>query len=420
MLEDIYKDKKTISRLREGPINKQVEALEAYYTKKHYPKKHVKKLMGEIGCFNRWLVENNIFLPELDEIKIASYINSRQQHTKSFVTSGSRSALYHLIEMLRESGDIPKKNTTTETKHEEIKKALDSYNHYLIQDRGFSQSSLTRYLREIKRFLIHIPVSFHRDHNQLTADNLLDYITDFGKQHSSKNTQCLVSILRSYLCYAFSQGKINQDLSQFLPTSFSVRSSHLPEFLSATQCRKLLSSCHRDTAVGNRNYAILLILMRLGLRASELINLTLDEINWESGEIIIHGKGNKTATLPLPQDVGDAIVSYLESSRPVCNSRHLFVGSRAPFNKFNHPSCISSIVSRSLAQAKIMTQLKGAHLLRYTTAHDCIDHGASLFEVAGLLRHSNIDMAAKYIKIDFSRLKNIAQPWPQPLGGINK
>ena len=419
MLEDIYKDKKIISRLREGPINKQVDALEAYYSKNHYPKKHVKRMMGEIGCFNRWLVENNILLPELDDIKISSYINNRQQHTKSFVTSGSRAALYHLIEMLREGGDIPKKNTTTKTNSEEIQKALDSYKHYLIQDRGFSRSSFTRYLGEIERFLIHIPVIFYRDHNRLTADDLLAYITDFRKHHSSKNTQCLVSILRNYLRYAFSLGKMNQDLSKFLPASFSVRSSHLPEFLSATQCSKLLNSCHRDTAVGNRNYAILLILMRLGLRASELINLTLDEVNWKSGEIIIHGKGNKTAILPLPQDVGDAIVSYLESSRPVCDSRHLFVGSRAPFNKFNHPSCISSIVNRALKKANIVTQLHGAHLLRYTTAHDCIDHGATLFEIAGLLRHSNIDMAAKYIKIDISRLKNIAQPWPQTLGGVN-
>jgi len=377
-------------------------------------------MIGEIGHFNRWLIKNSILLAELDEVKISSYIESRQQCIKSFVTSGSRAALCQLIEMLRESGTIPNKKSITENNSEEIGKALNIYNDYLVNDRGFSQASVIRYSGEIKRFLIHIPEFCHRDYNRLTADTLLEFITHFGKHHSSKNTQCLVSILRNFLSYVFSQGMIDKDLSQFLPPSTSIRASHLPEFLSTTQCKALLNTCRRDTAVGNRNYAILLMLMRLGLRASELLNVTLDDINWKAGELCIHGKGNKTATLPLPQDVGNAIVSYLKSSRPDCNSRNLFVGSRAPFNKFNHPSCISSIVNRSLEKAKIQTQLKGAHLLRYTTAHECIDHGATLFEVAGLLRHSNIDMAAKYIKIDISRLREIAQPWPQSLEGIKK
>ena len=180
----------------------------------------------------------------------------------------------------------------------------------------------------------------------------------------------MVSIVRDYLRYLFAQGFIDRDLSKTLLKSPSNRASNLPEYLTKQQCKKLLNSCHSDTAVGIRNYAILLFLLRLGLRASELISLTLDDIDWQAGEIRICGKGNLKSKMPLSQELGNALVTYLKSSRPTTHSHHLFVGSRAPHRKFSNPSSISTIVRSALYNAGIETQLKGAHLLRYTTAHE--------------------------------------------------
>jgi site-specific recombinase XerD len=185
--------------------------------------------------------------------------------------------------------------------------------------------------------------------------------------------------------------------------------------LQPEQVKRILESCDRSTGTGKRNYAILLLLSRLGLRAGEIVHMELDDILWETGELIVRGKSSREEKLPLPHDVGQAIVTYLQDVRPHCSSRRLFIRMVAPLRGFASSVNVCTIVRKSLAQAGIDTDFKGAHLFRHTLATNMLRGGANIAEIGEILRHQDPNTTEIYTKVDFASLRMIAQPWP---GGV--
>ena len=222
----------------------------------------------------------------------------------------------------------------------------------------------------------------------------------------------MVGALRSFLRYLLMIGKIKIELANCIPAVPGRRSTHLPVFLVKSESKKLLKTCDRRTPKGRRNYALLLLLIRLGLRASEVRNLTLDNINWELGELDINGKGRKHRILPLPSDAGKALAFYIRYARPKCLDRQVFIRSCPPYKGLCHSSSISTIVRSALIAAGLHPQQKGAHLLRYTAAMETLSNGATLFEIGELLGHCSINTTAIYTKIDVVALRELAKPWP--------
>jgi site-specific recombinase XerD len=161
-----------------------------------------------------------------------------------------------------------------------------------------------------------------------------------------------------------------------------------------------------------RDYALLLLLARTGLRASEVHKLRLQDVNWEHGEVVVHGKGRRQATIPLIQDVGNALAAYIKNGRPACQSPQLFVRAVAPYNAFKRPGTISTIVRVAALRAGLKTRCKGAHLLRRTIATHALQAGATLPEVGDLLRHRSIESTKLYAKVDHNRLRELIVPWP--------
>jgi site-specific recombinase XerD len=154
------------------------------------------------------------------------------------------------------------------------------------------------------------------------------------------------------------------------------------------------------------------LLARLGLRACEIVALTLDDIHWEAGEISIQGKGNRSALLPLPPDVGQAVAASLENDRPACSTRHVFIRMKAPRRGFANSEAISTIVARTLKRAGIDSPHTGAHLFRHTLATQMLRQGAALAHIALLLRHRSLNTTTLYAKVDLESLRTLAQPWP--------
>ena len=179
--------------------------------------------------------------------------------------------------------------------------------------------------------------------------------------------------------------------------------------------RQVLDHCDRSTSVGRRDYAILLLLARLGLRAGEVVRLNLEDIDWENARITVCGKGGKWAQFPLPTDVARAIARYLRHDRPRCASRRVFLRSKAPIGGFNRGAAISSLVKEDLAKAGVVSARKGAHLLRHSLAMDMLRRGASFDEIGEVLRHKCSKSTAIYAKIDLQSLRTLALPWP---GGV--
>jgi integrase len=175
---------------------------------------------------------------------------------------------------------------------------------------------------------------------------------------------------------------------------------------------QILKRCDRKTSIGRRNYAMLLLLARLGVRAGEVIRLSLEDIDWDSGQIAIRGKGGKLAPLPLPPDVGAALAAYLRRDRPHSASRRVFLRHRAPITSFANPSTISTIVRRALKHAGVESAHKGAHVLRHSLATSLLRQGGSLDEMGELLRHPSPNTTTIYAKVDVTALHTLAMPWP--------
>jgi len=188
--------------------------------------------------------------------------------------------------------------------------------------------------------------------------------------------------------------------------------STLPKSLPAGAVQRLLDHHERETPRGKRNYAVLLLLARLGLRACEIVALELDDIDWDNGRITIRGKGGRLAQMPLPSDVGKAIALYLRFGRPRCACRRVFLRHRAPIRGFAHSITVSTIVRRALIEAGIDSARKGAHLFRHTLATALLRQQVSLDEIGELLRHQTPNTTALYAKVDLTALRSLALPWP--------
>jgi site-specific recombinase XerD len=243
---------------------------------------------------------------------------------------------------------------------------------------------------------------------------VIGFVRRHAYRHSSGRAKLLITALRVFLRYLCQRGSITSDLAASVPRVAMWPGSTIPKFLSPDQVRQVLAQCDLNSAIGKRNYAILLLLSRLGFRADEIVRLTLDNIDWENGRLSFRGKGGQWAQMPLPADVGEAIVCYLQRGRPHSSCRRLFLRHAAPKTGFTNSGAISTLVRRTIIRAGISSQRKGSHLFRHSLATRMVNEGSSFPEIAELLRHQSIETTNLYAKVDFQALRSIALPW---LGG---
>jgi site-specific recombinase XerD len=411
MLEKIYHDKLAIQELRQGVLGKYVDDFALYLHELGYSKKQLRFRLAVIRRLSAWLTKNNVSLFDLNEDQLNQFIKIRAKQSKTFLQHGHRKILSFFINYLRLKKIIPQ-SIPVIPENESIERIIQAYTKYLDEDKGLCASTIIRNKKIIYDFLYK---QFGKNEfiaKKITQNIILVYIIKFKEMYALKSLQVMVSVLRSFLRYLVMIGKVNVELANCIPAMPSWRAAHLPVFLVKAETIKLLKACDRRTPTGRRNYAILLLLMRLGLRASEVLKLTLDDINWDLSELEVRGKGRKRRVLPLPSDVGKAIASYIYYARPKCLDRHVFIRSCPPYKGLGNSSSISAIVRRALIAASLKPQQMGAHLLRYTAAMETLSNGATLFEIGELLGHCSVDTTAIYTKIDVVSLKELAQPWP--------
>lgn len=231
-----------------------------------------------------------------------------------------------------------------------------------------------------------------------------------------KRAKLLTTALRSFLHYLRYRGEISHNLADAVPTVANWSMTSIPRAIPPDLVRRLLASINRHTAMGRRDYAILLLLARLGLRAGEVARIELEDIDWNAGSVSVRRKGGQRGILPLPAEVGAAIATYLRHGRPRnSNSRRVFLRSRAPLRGFQGPVAIASLVRHNLTRAGIKAPTHGAHQFRHGLATDMLRHGASLTEIGEVLGHSSPETTRIYTKVDLNALRPLALPWP---GGV--
>lgn len=293
------------------------------------------------------------------------------------------------------------------------------YEDYLRKDRGLADNSVHVYVPFIRDFLSTQTVQAGcLIQSAIDASNIRAFLVAQTKGRSDEYKRLLATSLRSFFRFLFFAGETARDLSNSVPMVRKHRMSTPPSFLSPEQTECVLSATDRSTSTGRRDYAVLLLLARLGLRAGEVVLLELDDIRWRSGEIVIRGKGRMLDHLPLVCDVGEAIATYIRDHRGVSSSRRIFLRTWAPRVGLTGPAAVGHIVRKALARAGVRRSGRGAaHLFRHGLATKMIRHGASIAQIAEVLRHRSQNTTATYSQVSFEALRTVAQAWPAT-GGV--
>jgi site-specific recombinase XerD len=293
---------------------------------------------------------------------------------------------------------------------------LEQYRRYLTLERGLTAGTSRGYVDIVRPFVqSRVTPTGEVELWELTPADVLAFLLAETGRRSRKSSKLLVSALRSLLGFWHVQGLIARPLAGAVPSVAGWRLQGLPRALEAGQVQALTGSCDRSTAAGIRDFAILTMLVRLGMRRGEVAGLRLDDINWHAGEIVVNGKGARVERLPLPTDVGEAIAAYLRDARPAgFQGRQVFVRIKAPLRPLTAGGITQVVVSAS-KRAGIGEVTP--HRLRHTAATELLKQGAPLQEIGELLRHRSVLTTAIYAKVDRDRLRELARPWPT--GGLS-
>jgi site-specific recombinase XerD len=357
------------------------------------------------------LVERGRGLSDLTSRRIDEFVIFRKRQYRGFTHKGHGSTLRAFVALLRSRGLIPFEEPVT-SKLSALDERLKDFDEHLERERGVTAKCREAYCHLIRKFLTRVAPITVNDVGGPSLDKISAFIIDFRRSCGLRHTQTMVTAIRSYLRFLKFRGEAQIDMAGGVLAFANWRGAQLPETLTKAQLKALFRTCNRRTAVGRRDYALLLLLARTGLRASEVHKLRLQDVNWAHGEVVVHGKGRRQATIPLMQDVGNALVAYLKNGRPACQSPQLFVRAVAPYTAFKRPGTISTIVRVAALKAGLTTRCKGAHLLRRTIATHALQAGATLPEVGELLRHRSIESTKLYAKVDHNRLRELITPWP--------
>jgi site-specific recombinase XerD len=327
------------------------------------------------------------------------------------IQRGDAAALRQFIDLLQRQGVVPPERIPP-CRLTPVEQAVNAFERYLRNERSLGEAAVVNYVPFVRRFLAdrfgHRPVRLSR----LCAGDVVRFVQSQAPRLHLKRAKLLTTALRSFLHYVRYRGDVVCDLAAAVPTVANWSMTSIPRAIPTEAVRRLLASINRRTATGRRDYAILLLLARLGLRAGEVARLELADIDWNAGSLSVQGKRRQPSTLPVPADVGRAVAAYLRYGRPPSSSRRVFLRAKAPIRGLLGPQAISSLVRHNLARAGIKAPTYGAHQFRHALATGMLRHGASLTEIGEVLRHRDPQTTMLYAKVDLESLRTLALPWP--------
>ena len=356
-----------------------------------------------IAHLSRWLEAEGLDVDDLTDARIGVFLQSRR--ARGCTWSTTREALMPLLELLRELGALPPPEPPVADSPVDV--LLARFRRFLLEERGLAATTADAYVYRARRFVVGCASSGQLDH--LSTADVTRAVLMESVSLSVGAAQFFVAALRSFLRFCRMEGLVVADLSGAALAVTGRRRSSLPQGISSSDARALLSSCDRRTAVGRRDYAVILTLLRLGLRGSEVADLGLDDVEWRVAEVVVLGKGHRYSRLPLPTDVGEAIAEYLQRGRPKTTSRRVFVSAQAPLVAIGRGG-VASIVRRACVRAGLPEV--GTHRLRHTVACEMVKSGVPLAEIGQVLRHRSLSSTAIYARVDLDQLRQLARPWP--------
>jgi len=392
--------------LRARPLGPHLESFAALLMQQGYCRLYGRRILRLTTALDQWLAKHQLRPRQLDERQANTFLKwwQRRHHF-----SGDSYALEKLLAHLRKDGAIPA--PVLPAMDSLLNRLIADYEQFLRQERGLMAVTIHECARVARGFLRHRFPTDHIQLRQLKAGDAADYTLHFSSGCGQRHLQTMTSRLRVFLRFLMVRGHIPAPLADTVPSVSAPKLAHLPRYLEAGDVEKVLGACDRRTKLGKRDRAILLLLARLGLRASEVARLGLEDIDWRGGEVCIRGKGQRLDRLPLPKDVGAALASYLKIRPNATTTRRVFLRSKAPYEGLVAET-VGSVVARALTRAQVSAPHRGSHLLRHSLATRMLRKGVSMAQISQVLRHQSPATTAIYAKVDLDALRLLAQPWP--------
>lgn len=398
-----------LSQAPEGPLAGYIGSFADSLGAMGYAASSIHRQVRIAACFSRWLGQGAVTAQGITPAHLTRYLRYRARRRRP--CRGDRAALTHLMDFLRREGVVPTEKIAVDQRTP-IDRCTDAYELYLREGRALATATIVNYVPFVRDFLKHRfgagPVKL----SCLSANDVVRFVRHQAPRLHRKRAKLMTSGLRSFLNYLQYCGEVDVDLAAAVPIVPNWSLTTIPRAIAPDQVRQLLASIDRRTGTGRRDYAILLLLARLGLRSGEVASLTLDDIDWEAGQLTVRGKTGRRNELPLPTDVGQAIAAYLKSGRPHSTSRSVFLRARAPVRGFQGAGGIGSLVRHALQRSGVDAATMGTHQFRHGLATEMLRQGASLGEIGDLLGHRHPQTTTIYTKVDIQALRRLALPWP--------
>jgi integrase/recombinase XerD len=390
-----------------GPLEPYAQGFADELLRQGYnPRTGMRDQLFFVSHLSRWLASHAreisaLACPEVVEAFLA------ERRRLGYASRRTGKALVPLLEHLQHLGVVARVPEAELTPTEAL---LGRYRRYLIDERGLAGTTARSYSDTVRPFVAGQEVEDDLELAGLTAADVTGFVVEACAGQTRSSAKRTVTALRSLLGFLHVEGVLQKSLVAAVPSAASWRLAGLPRGLKPNEVQRLLAAPDRRTRIGRRDFAVLMLLIRLGLRAGEVAALTLDDINWRAGELTVRGKGDRRERLPLPDDVGQALVGYLQRGRPgTALTRHVFIRVRAPHGRMT-TGAVSHAVFAAGRRAGLGTVR--AHRLRHSAATQLLAAGASLIEIGQLLRHRSQLTTAIYAKVDIEALRSLARPWP--------
>jgi len=391
-----------------GPLSFHIPGFAASLASQGYTKTSIAYRFALVRAFDRWMQQRRIPLGHFNEERIEQFLHYRWRRYSKQPTD--RPTLLSLLRQLWDIGAIERPITSPEISP--VGNLQTDFAQYLAEQRGLRPATVKQYLFHSRRFLTERFGNGVLPLGALNTQDISRCLLRQARAVSPNAAQRMTVALRNLFRFLHQRGDIATNLADAVPATASWSLAGLPKSLSPQQVELVLKACKQDDPVALRNRAILVLLARLGLRAGEVVQMTLDDIDWEAGELTVRGKGGRQDKLPLPKEVGQSLAKYLQRGRPRCACRRVFIRSQAPHRGLAGSSAIVYVVRTALRRAGINAVAGGAHLLRHALATAMLRKGASLPEIGKILRHQLPKTTAIYTKVDMAALRSLAQPWP--------
>ena len=409
MLEDHLKSATTCRRLRSGPAVAYIDDFADWLQERGHPANSRSFMLRCLAAWTEWLTEESFtagdFVAGYEACRTGLSEHGRVRYQRG-PNRNSLTAAAAFIRFLRERGVLAVAQQPLPPS--ERWPLLKQFRQWTLQHRGVTHSTMDGYERYVADFveaLGVVPAHY-------SAVAVRGFVVMRSDGYKVATAQSITAAVRAFLRFLAATGQCSDGLLHAVPRFACYQLAAIPRFLEPEDLEKLIGALSDEDAVGARDRAVVLLLARLGLRASEVAELTFDAIDWQNGRIAVCGKGRRHYWLPLPQQVGDAIVTYLRRGRPPLPVPRVFISAVAPRRPMTRLA-VSGVVDRALRRAGINAPHHGAHLLRHSAATAMLRSGVSLTGIGSVLRHRSPQTTAHYAKIDFDLLSEIAQPWPE-------